>query len=191
MHFEQSPGEINWKKVIAEHGEKLKKIKIFLVDVDGVLTNGMVFYAGAEVGFNRFFHVSDGYAFKFLMAAGIKVGVISGGNSLGLRKRMEDLKPTFLYLGNEDKREAYLDILSKSGCRDEEMLYIADDLFDIPILKRVGFSATVPHAGLEVKEVSHYITVRHAGTGCVREVADLLRYSQGIIPFNADFSEVK
>lgn len=178
---------LDLKKIAEKYKQQLLPIKVFLVDVDGILTDCSLYYAGEEVGFLRSFNVLDGYAFKFLMKAGIKVGVISGGNSIGLIKRMEDLKPTYLHLGNEDKREAYLKVKEESGCEDHEILYMGDEHFDIPLLKRVGFSATAPHANIEVKEVVHYITHAEGGKACVREVADLLRYAQGFRPQYLDF----
>jgi len=166
------------REVAKKYQEKLSKIKVFLSDVDGVLTNGLIHYDGEEVGFNRSFHSQDGYGMKILMQAGLKVGVISGGDSLSVKKRMDYLGLDFIYLGNEDKRGAYTEILEKTGVKDEEVLYIGDDLFDIPVLKRVGFSVTVPHAGVELQEVCDYTTSRDGGMACVREVCDMVRYAQ-------------
>ena len=180
---------MNDLKIQAERfRKKLEKIKCFVVDVDGVLTNGLVYYGGEEIGFNRFFHTLDGYGMKVLMEAGIKVGVISGGASVGLKKRViENLQLDYAYLGDEDKRNSYLKLLKETKLSDDQILYIGDELFDIPLLKRVGFSATVPHASWEVKEVVDYITIREGGAGCVREVIDMLRFIQNIKPKIADF----
>ena len=147
---------------------KLQLIKIALFDVDGILTDGRVYYQGEEMGFNRFFHIHDGYGLKLLQSAGIKVGVITGGNSLGVIKRFENLQLDYIYLGNEDKRSAYLDILKKENARDENILYMGDEFFDIPLLKRAGFSATNKQAHFEVQESVDYVTQRAAGMGCVR-----------------------
>jgi len=161
---------------------RLKKIKVACFDLDGILTDAKVHYDGAEVGFNRSFCVYDGYGMKLLMKAGIKVGVITGGNSVSVQKRVEQLGLDFCYAGNEDKREAYKDIIKKYGVKPEEILYMGDELFDMPLLKASGFAATVPTAGIEVREVCHYTTERRPGEGCAREVIDLLRYAQGITP---------
>lgn len=159
---------------------KLSRIKVCIFDIDGILTDGKVFWDGDDVGFNRTFHILDGFGMKLLMEAGLKVGVISGGDSKGVRKRFtENLKLSFTYFGNEDKREAYKDVLAM-GYTDEEILYMGDEFIDLPILKRVGFSATVPNASLEVQEVVDYIAFREGGEGCVREVIDILRYAQNI-----------
>lgn len=178
--------EYDLKKVAKTHKKKLEKIKVFLLDVDGILTNGLIYYASGEVGFNRFFHAQDGFGIKILRRAGIKVGVISGGDSLGLRKRVEYLGLDYSFLGNEDKRQAYLAILEE-GYTDEEILYMGDEFFDIPLMKKAGFAATVPEVSQEVIEATDYVTRREGGKACVREVIDLLRYAQNIVPEIPDF----
>ncbi|HXH74801.1 MAG TPA: HAD hydrolase family protein [Bacteriovoracaceae bacterium] len=166
---------------------KLKRIKVVALDVDGILTSGHVWWASEEVGFNRTFNIYDGYGMKLLMRAGIKVGVITGGNSVSVIKRTEQLGVDFSYIGNEDKRSAFNDLLTRYNVKPEEILYMGDELFDIPLLKRAGFAATVPSASDEVKEISDYVTIRKSGDGCAREVLDLVRYAQGIFPPNEDF----
>jgi 3-deoxy-D-manno-octulosonate 8-phosphate phosphatase (KDO 8-P phosphatase) len=161
--------------------EKLSKIKVFACDVDGILTDGRIFYQDHTIGFNRYFHAHDGYGLKILQKAGIKVGVISGGTSVGLVQRVDNLKLDFSFLGNEDKRQAYLEIMSW-GHKDEEILYMGDEFFDLPLLERCGFSATVPSSSYEIQEAVDYVTGKESGQGAVREVVDLVRYAQGIIP---------
>lgn len=167
--------------------EKLKKIKVIALDLDGILTNSHVWWASEEVGFNRTFCIYDGYGMKLLMKAGLKVGVITGGNSVSVTKRVEQLGLDFCYAGNEDKRAAFTDLLDKYKVKPEEVLYMGDELFDIPILKKAGFSATVPNTTDEVKEMVDYVTIRESGMGCAREVMDLVRYAQDIHPLNEDF----
>lgn len=166
---------------------KLKPIKVFLLDVDGILTDGRLWWMGEEVGWNRFFHAHDGYGVKILERAGIRVGLISGGQSQGLEKRVGDLGVSFSFLGNEDKREAYLEVKKITGCEDHEILYMGDEFFDLPLLKRAGFSATVPNASLEIQESVDYVTVREGGQGAVREVIDMIRYVQGWEPEVLEF----
>ena len=159
---------------------KLKKIKVCIFDIDGILTDGKISWEGEDVGFNRTTHALDGHGLKMLMAAGLKVGVISGGDSIGVRKRfVENLKLDFAYFGNEDKREAYKKVLAM-GYRDEEILFMGDDFIDLPILNRCGFSATVPNASLEIQEAVDYISFREAGDACAREIIDIIRYAQNI-----------
>ena len=167
--------------------QKLKKIKVVALDLDGILTDAHVWWASEEVGFNRTFNIYDGYGMKLLMKAGIKVGVITGGNSVSVSKRVDQLGLDFCYAGNEDKRKAYMDLLVKYNVQPEEVLYMGDELFDLPLLKKSGFSATVPNTSDEVKEAVDYVTTRESGKGCAREVIDLLRYAQGIVPPQENF----
>lgn len=167
--------------------DKLKKIKVACFDLDGILTDSHVWWASEEVGFNRTFCIYDGYGLKLLMKAGIKVGVITGGNSVSVQKRTEQLGLDFCYAGNEDKREAFLDLLKRYNVAADEVLYMGDELFDIPLLKKAGFSATVPNTCEEVKEIVDYVTIKESGKGCAREVIDLVRYAQNIIPAVGDF----
>lgn len=167
--------------------EKLKKIKVVCFDLDGILTDSHVWWASEEVGFNRTFCIYDGYGMKTLMKAGLKVGVITGGNSISVTKRVEQLGLDFCYAGKEDKRSAFLDILSRYNILADEVLYMGDELFDIPLLKKAGFSATVPNCSDEVKEAVDYVTIKESGKGCAREVIDLVRYAQGIEPHNEAF----
>ncbi|MDD0853691.1 hypothetical protein HBN50_11325 [Halobacteriovorax sp. GB3] len=167
--------------------EKLKKIKCCAFDIDGVLTNGQIWFDEGPNGFNRMFHTHDGYGLKLLMRAGLKVGVISGGKSLGVEKRFEEnLNLDFAFLGNEDKREAYKSVLDL-GFKDEEILYMGDEFFDLPLLMRCGFAATTKEASIEVQKRVDYVSTTPAGLGCVREVIDVLRYAQGIYPEVLDF----
>ena len=170
------------KAVSRKYEQKLKKIKVALFDVDGILTDGKVYYSGEEMGFNRSYHVRDGYGMKILMKAGIKVGVITGGNSLSVIKRFKDNLPVdYFYYGSENKLGAWQEILN-DGFENEELLYMGDEFFDIPLLKKSGFSATVSEASPEVQESVDYICTRPSGLGCVREVIDMLRFAQGIVP---------
>lgn len=165
-----------------KYKSKLEKIKIVLLDVDGICTDGKIYWAGKDIGFNRQFHTHDGYGMKMLMRAGLKVGIITGGSSIGVKERFELLGVDHLYMGKEDKRFAWEDILKKENLKDEQALYMGDEFFDLPLLARAGFSATVPNASLEIQEAVDYITMAKSGEGCVREIIDMLRYAQGIVP---------
>lgn len=160
---------------------RLKKIRILLLDVDGVMTDGRFFWLENH-GWTRFFHVKDGYGLKLLMKAGIQVAIISGGDSKDVRTRAEFLKLTHVFLGDEDKLKAYEKIVAATGFKSEEMAFIGDELFDIPLLQTVGFSATVPNAPDEVKARVHYITETAGGWGAVREITDIIRRAQKLPP---------
>lgn len=168
-------------KIIAKKfSAKLLPIKICLFDIDGILTNGGITWDGDAVGFNRTTHAQDGWGMKFLQRNGIKVGVISGGDGPSLRKRfIDNLKLDFVFLGNEDKRDAYKEILAL-GYKDENILYMGDEFIDLPIIKRAGFSATVPNSSCEIQEAADYITFRESGDASAREVIDLLRYAKNL-----------
>lgn len=154
--------------------ERLKKIKMLILDVDGVMTDGRVFWVEGT-GWTRQFSVKDGYGLKLLMKAGVDVGVISGGDSKSVRERAQFLGIKHVYLGDENKLIALEKIISDTGFKPEQLAFVGDDLFDIPVLEKVGFSATVPHAVIEVQEVVDYITIDNGGFGAVREIADLIR----------------
>lgn len=175
------------REIAKKFEHKLKKIKVVVFDLDGILTDSHVWWASEEVGFNRTFCIYDGYGMKVLMKAGLKVGVITGGNSVSVQKRVDQLGLDFCYAGNEDKRAAFLDMLKRYEVDASEVLYMGDELFDIPLLRKAGFSATVPNTCDEVMEIVDYVTKRESGKGCAREVIDLVRYAQNIIPVNEDF----
>jgi 3-deoxy-D-manno-octulosonate 8-phosphate phosphatase (KDO 8-P phosphatase) len=162
--------------------EKLKKLKILILDVDGVMTDGRVFWLDGH-GWTRHFHVQDGYGLKLLMKHGVQVAVISGGESEDVRTRMKFLKIEHVFLGDEDKLKALEKIVAATGLAVEQMAFMGDDLFDIPVLERVGFSATVPHAVEQVKRRVHYVTQAQGGWGAVREIADAIRKAQGLGPY--------
>lgn len=174
--------KIDYSSLAKKYEDKINPLKVFLFDVDGILTTGHIFFQGGDVGYNRCFHTHDGYGLKVLMRAGYKVGVISGGDSVGVTERFKNnLKLDYIFLGNEDKREAYKAILA-DGYKDEEILYMGDEFFDMPLLERAGFSATVPNASDEVQAAVDYVTTTTSGNGCVREVIDLVRKVKGIVP---------
>jgi len=151
---------------------------LLLLDVDGVLTDGRIFWVESQ-GWTRQFNVKDGYGLKLLMNAGIQVGVISGGKSKDVEARFEFLKLNYIFLGDENKIIAYNKIIEASKLTHDQIAFIGDELFDVPVLEKVGFSATVPHAPVFVKERVHYITELAGGWGAVREIADALLQAQG------------
>ncbi len=157
-----------------EMRERIKKLKMLILDVDGVMTDGRVFWIEGT-GWTRMFSVKDGHGLKLLMKAGVDVGVISGGDSKSVRERAQFLGIKHIYLGDENKLVALEKIMSDTGLAAEQIAFVGDDLFDMPVLEKVGFSATVPHAVIEVQELVDYITVESGGFGAVREIADLIR----------------
>lgn len=151
----------------------LAKIRAVLFDIDGILTDGRILWIEGT-GWTASYSVLDGFGIKLLQRAGIEVGVISGGSFNSHRKRAESLGLKHIYLGNEDKVEAYEKIKKEVGCSDHEIAYMGDELFDLPLLTEVGFAATVPHAPKEVKRAVHYITKTPGGYGAAREMINLI-----------------
>lgn len=167
----------NPKDILDVHQDKLKKIKCALFDVDGILTDGRILYMGEEMGWNRFFNIYDGYGIKRLMANGIHVGIISGGDSRGLTERFIinlGIPKELCHFGNEDKVDAYEAVKKHLGLEDHEISYMGDEMFDIPLLEKVGFSASVPGASFIVQEKVDYVSAKAGGEGAGREVMDLI-----------------
>ncbi len=158
--------------------QQLAKIKLLLLDVDGVLTDGRIIYdnQGNEL---KAFDVKDGHGLKMIQRAGIRVGIITGRNSAVVSRRAEELEIDILYQGALRKLEPYLEILAEQNLTDEQVAYVGDDIVDLPILQRVGFSATVADAIPEVFPCVDYITTRPGGGGAVREICDLLLRASG------------
>ena len=155
---------------------RLKKIKLLLLDIDGVLTDGRILWIEGT-GWTSFYSVKDGFGIKRLMKAGIEVGLISGGNFPSMRKRAEVLGLKHVYLGDENKIVPYEKIKAEFKLKDEEIAFVGDEIFDLPVLEKVGFSATVPNAPAEVKSSVHYITKTAGGFGAVREITDLILHT--------------
>ncbi len=153
--------------------KKLAGIKLLLLDVDGVLTDGRIIYdnQGNEL---KAFDVKDGHGLKMVQRAGIKIGIITGRSSEVVSRRAKELGIEILFQGALRKLEPYLEILSEQGLTDEQVAYVGDDIVDLPILRRVGFSATVADAIPEVSPLVDYVTGRPGGRGAVREICDLL-----------------
>lgn len=162
--------------------KRLARIKLVALDVDGVLTDTRIFWL-KEQGWTRMFSVKDGYAILMLQKAGIEVVIISGGKSDDLQARIERLGIQRYSMGNENKLTILDDMLKQNGLSYEQVLYIGDELMDIPVMEKVGFAATAPHAVRAVKNRAHYVTATPAGFGVVREVCDALRLIQGIGPY--------
>ncbi len=158
--------------------EKIKKIKILILDVDGVLTDGRIFIDenGLEI---KAFDVKDGHGIRMAQRVGLKIAFLSGRVSKTVIKRAEELGIVDVLQGVFFKLEGYEALRVKYQLEPEEIAYVGDDVVDIPVLKRVGFSVAVPDAVPEVKEVVHYITRLPGGRGAVREVIDLILKIQG------------
>ena len=158
--------------------EIFSSIKWFIMDVDGVLTDGSIIYdsEGREL---KVFSVKDGMGITLLHRAGIKTAIITSRNSPMVQRRAGELGITEVIQGARDKLELYFRLKEKEGFSDKEVLYIGDDYVDLPVMKVVGLPVTVPDAPVELKDTALYVTKRHGGKGAVREVAEMLLKAQG------------
>ena len=153
--------------------KKLKSVKLLMLDVDGVLTDGKIMYndRGEEI---KAFNVRDGHGLKLLMRAGIEIALITGRKSKVVLHRARDLGIKKVYQRVTNKIEIYEKILKGKKLKDIHVGFVGDDLVDIPVLKRVGFSAAVGDAIPEVKKVVDYVASKRGGEGAVREICELL-----------------
>ena len=146
---------------------------MLVLDVDGVLTDCRIFLDSSGE-WRRMFSIRDGYGITRLNEAGYKTAIITGSKAKDIQERAKVLGIHHFYQGNLNKIPAFESLLKETGFSAEEVAYVGDDLFDMPILNQVGFSATVPDAMDEVREIVHYITNRPGGNGAVREICDFI-----------------
>ena len=153
--------------------KRLKKIKMLLLDVDGVLTDGRVIQGidGFEI---MEFHVHDGVGIILAKRAGYLVGIISGRDSKIIHDRGVHLGVDDIYINTFHKIDAYKEILKKHHLKDENICFVGDELLDLPLLEKVGFAVSPSDAIEDVKEKVHYVTLAQGGHGAVREVVELL-----------------
>ncbi len=157
---------------------KAKQIRIFISDVDGVLTDGKLYIGRAGLE-QKSFHIKDGYGLRLLQQNGIQVVLLSGRHSEATATRARELGIEEVNQGIKDKLSFYERLLREKGLRHEQAAYMGDDLMDIPVLLQVGLAATVADGAKEVKEVVDYIAVRKGGEGAVREMSELILMAQG------------
>ncbi len=155
-------------------------IKLLLLDVDGVLTDGGISYTGPEME-TKTFSVKDGLGIKMLIAAGLQVGIVTGRSSAALLRRCRELSITCVYDDVWDKGMVLKQILTETGVASHrEVAFIGDDLPDIPLLKKVGLPIAVANAHPEVKNVAAAVTSADGGRGAVREICEILLHAQGL-----------
>ena len=157
---------------------KLAAIRLLLLDVDGVLTDGAIIYDDHGVE-TKAFNVKDGLGIRLLMDAGVAVGIVTGRKAGALVHRCENLGITLLLDGIRDKGAALSDICAKTGVAPEEIAFMGDDLPDLPIMRRVGLSVSVADGSPEVREAADLVTAAGGGRGAVRELAERLLRARG------------
>ena len=162
----------------AELLERARAVRLLALDVDGVLTDGRLYFdsEGREI---KAFHVADGLGLKALQSTGIDLALITGRASRMVADRAASLGIEHVYQGQDDKGVALADLLEHTGLQASQLAYAGDDWIDLPVLTRVGLAVTVPHAPAEVKSACHWVTSRSGGQGAVRELCELLLDAQG------------
>jgi 3-deoxy-D-manno-octulosonate 8-phosphate phosphatase (KDO 8-P phosphatase) len=158
---------------------RILPIRLLLLDVDGVLTDGRIVFDSNGVE-SKFFNVKDGHGIKMLQRAGITVGIISGRESLVAANRAAELGIELVYQKSLDKMIPYQDVLEKTGFTDHQVAFMGDDVIDLPVLRRVGFAAAPADAVPDIVPHVHFVTKNRGGWGAVREVCDLILKEQAV-----------
>ena len=161
---------------------RAKKIRVLLMDVDGVLTDGRIWLLSRRDGTAseiKGFSAYDGAGLKLARAAGLRTGLITGRESSAVSQRARECEIEFVYQHRATKLGALEEILQATGVSPQEVAYVGDDLPDLPVMQRVGLAAAVANAVPEVKRAAHFLTKRAGGEGAVREVIELIVKAQG------------
>ncbi|GIV16262.1 MAG: hydrolase [Armatimonadota bacterium] len=158
--------------------QSLQAVQAVILDVDGVLTDGGIYYdpTGREI---KRFHVADGLGIELLRHAGLRVAILSGRVSEALTRRAAELKVAECYQGVRDKKAQIEKLRQQWQLKAEELLYVGDDLNDLPAFEAVGVRVAVANAVPEIKERAHYITQATGGNGAIREVCEWLLKARG------------
>lgn len=154
------------------------KVRLFIFDVDGVLTDGSLTY-GPDGEATKTFNVHDGLGIKLLQEAGIKTAIISARRTPIVLARAKDLGIEYVHQGGHDKLTPFKALLGQLGITEEEVAFIGDDVVDLPLLRRVGFAVSVPNGRQEAQQHAHYITAAAGGRGAVREACEFVLRATG------------
>ncbi|TKB26258.1 3-deoxy-D-manno-octulosonate 8-phosphate phosphatase [Desulfopila sp. IMCC35006] len=152
---------------------KAREIKLLLLDVDGVLTDGTLLYTGSGEE-SKSFNTQDGFGLRLLGEAGVDTGVITARQSEVVARRTKELNMRFIYQGVGNKNDAFREIMRVSGLKPFQIAYMGDDWLDLVLLQQVGLAIAPANAVPEVQEIVHFITERPGGGGAVRDACDLL-----------------
>jgi len=163
-----------------ENLERAKKVKLLVFDVDGVLTDGSLFYGDNGEEYKAFYS-KDGLGMKLLMQTGVKIGIITARTSQLVKHRMDSLGIEHLYQGRLDKLNAFEDLIQKLGLDYEQTAFVGDDVVDLPVMKKVGFSVTVNDAHPMVVEHAHWQTPLDGGRGAARNVCEFIMQAQNTL----------
>jgi 3-deoxy-D-manno-octulosonate 8-phosphate phosphatase (KDO 8-P phosphatase) len=159
---------------------KAKEIKLLLLDVDGVLTDGTLLY-GCDGQESKSFNTQDGFGLRLLREAGIEVGVITARKSEVVERRATELKMGYIYQGVANKNDAFREIMHNSGLKPYQVAYMGDDWLDLVLLQQVGLAIVPANGAGEVQEIAHFVTERSGGAGAVRDACDLILAGQNLV----------
>jgi 3-deoxy-D-manno-octulosonate 8-phosphate phosphatase (KDO 8-P phosphatase) len=160
--------------------QRINAIRLIAFDVDGILTDGGLYLTDSGEEFKRF-NSLDGHGLKMLKASGVELAIITGRTSRCVELRARNLGITRLYQGVDDKWGAMQALLAELKLAPEAAAYMGDDVVDLPVMRRVGFSVTVPNSPQAVRDHAHYLTQREGGHGAVRETCELIMSAQGTL----------
>ncbi|MHB8254872.1 MAG: 3-deoxy-manno-octulosonate-8-phosphatase KdsC [Acidiferrobacter sp.] len=160
--------------------EAAKAIRLLLLDVDGVLTDGRLFLSNSGDEYKAF-HSRDGHGIKMLIASGVRVGIITGRTSQVVQRRADDLGISILKQGCRDKRASVLSVLAAYQISAHETAFMGDDVIDLPAMQSVGLAVAVADAHPLVRARAHLVTQQKGGEGAVRELCEILMYAQGTL----------
>ncbi len=168
---------------------RAKNIRVAAFDVDGVLTDGALYYADSGEELKRF-SVHDGHGMRMLKDSGVTLAIITSRRSRCVEERARNLGIELLYQGVEDKLTAFRELLGRCGVEATACAYVGDDLVDLPVMRRCGLAATVPDAPALVRRHAHFVTRSRGGEGAVREFCELILYGQeSLATRHADYAE--
>ena len=151
--------------------ELLKKITTFILDVDGVLTNGKILIT-SKWKMLREMNTKDGFIIKYALDKGFKIFIISGGTNKGVKERLKDLGIDEIFLGDHTKKDTYEKLIKKYNLQKNEIVYMGDDIPDIPVMKKIGVPCCPNDAVPDVKQISIYVSKKNGGEGCVRDIIE-------------------
>lgn len=164
--------------MIKNYKEKLKDIDTLIFDVDGVFTDNTLYLLEGQQPMRKM-NVKDGYALQLAVKSGYRVAIITGGRSEAVRERFEGLGLKDIFLGSQNKIKVFNEYIESNGIKKENILYMGDDIPDYPVMKEVGLACCPQDATDAVKEVSHYVSYRNGGEGCVRDILEQLMRLNG------------
>lgn len=167
------------KKTKRQLSKIAKGVRLLILDVDGVMTDGSIILdnKGNEL---KSFHVRDGHGIKMLQGSGVEVAIITGRHSKVVEKRANELGISEVYQRCHIKTVAYEHVIEKFGLKDDEVAYVGDDIVDIPLFRRVGIAVAVSDAAEDAKAHAHMVTDNPGGRGAVREVTDFILRAKGL-----------